>query len=69
MDHYTPDEDSLGCNQEAIKKRFVYLWALMPLTRAVDTLIITLKDPNTEIGKMLKQLSETYDFVKWHINS
>ena len=69
MDHYTPDEKSLGFNQEAIKKRFVYLWALMPLTRAVDTLIITLKDPNTEVGKMLKQLSETYDFVKWHINS
>lgn len=69
MDNYIPDENSLGFNQETIKKRFVYLWALMPLTRAVDTLIITLKDPNTEIGKMLKQLSETYDFVKWYINN
>ena len=45
--------------KEAIKKRSVFLWSLMPLTRPVDTLIIILKDKNSEVGKMLKELDDT----------
>ena len=70
MDTYTSDEESLGLDSDIIKRRNVLLWALMPLTRPVDTLVVTLKDPNSEIGKMLKQLSVIYkDFVEWNINS
>ena len=40
----------------------------MPLTRPVDTLIITLKDQNSEVGLMLKQLADVYsDFIEWNI--
>lgn len=66
---YVPNEESLGFDQEKVKMRSVYLWALMPLTRPIDTLIITLKDKDSEIGKMLKQLADTYpDFIEWNIN-
>ena len=51
---------------EGIKK-YVYTWVLMPLTRPVDRLVITLKDPESEIGRVLKELSESYEFVEWHI--
>lgn len=51
---------------EVKRDRFVYLWALIPMTRAIDTLVITLKDENSNIGKKLKELHlENPDFVKW----
>lgn len=62
---YQPNEDDLGYDLEVKKQRNALLWALMPLTRPVDTLVITLKDPNSNIGKMLKQLSEAFSFVTW----
>lgn len=68
LDTYQPDEDALGFDPEIIKKRSVYLWSLMPLTRPIDTLVITLKDPNSEVGKILKQLADIYPFVEWNIN-
>ena len=51
---------------EGIKK-YVYTWALMPMTRPVDRLVITLKEPNSEIGVILKNLSKSFDFIKWNI--
>lgn len=53
--------------QEGIKK-YVYTWLLMPLTRPVDRLVITLKDPQSEIGIILKNLSRRFDFLNWHID-
>lgn len=68
MDNYVLPEDYLGFDKDLIKKRNVLLWSLIPLTRPVDTLIITLSDPNSEVGKMLKELADTYkDSVEWHI--
>ena len=58
-----------GLSLEEGKKRFVYTWALMPLTRPVDSLVITMKDPNSEIGVILKNLSNQFvDFMTWHID-
>lgn len=48
-------------------KKYVYTWILMPLTRPVDRLVITLKDPQSEIGVVLKKLSERFEFIKWNI--
>lgn len=49
-----------------------YMWALMPLTRAIDTLVITLSDPNCEIGRILQKMSQDkrhYDgIIEWRIN-
>ena len=66
------DRDEIAKNypgldvEEGIRK-YVYTWVLMPLTRPVDRLVITLKDPNSEIGRILKILSESFEFVEWHI--
>lgn len=50
---------------EVIKRRFIYLWLLIPLTRAIDTLIITLKDVNSELGRELLELCEQHDFIEY----
>ena len=48
-----------------------YLWALMPLTRPIDTLIITLRDPNSEVGVLLRKMHDDrrhYDgLIEWRI--
>ncbi len=48
------------------RKRFVYLWALIPMTRAIDTLIITLKNKESQIAKVMRELYEDNpDFIEW----
>ena len=51
---------------EEKKKKFVYLWSLIPLTRAIDTLVITIKNKNSDVYKFLRKAYERYpDFVQW----
>lgn len=58
-------ELALETEEEKMKK-FVYLWALIPLTRAIDTLIITVKSKDSEIGRKLYNIySKHPDFVDW----
>lgn len=69
LNTYKLTEDELCFDPEVAKKRNVLLWALMPLTRPIDTLVITLSDTDSEIGKMLKQLADIYpDFIEWNVN-
>ena len=50
------------------RDEYVKLWSLIPLTRAMDTLIITLNNPDSEIGKILKKIAINFsDYVKWLI--
>lgn len=42
------------------------MWSLIPLTRAVDSLIITISDPDSHIGKLLKDLCDG-EFATWNI--
>ncbi len=50
------------------KRKFLYNWAMIPLTRAIDTLIITLKDPESEVGKMLRDITKRCeDYASWYI--
>lgn len=47
------------------KKKFMQNWALIPMTRAIDTLILALKDVNSVESKMLLELAELHsDFVE-----
>lgn len=46
----------------------IYMWILMPLTRAIDTLVITIREEKSEIGQLLYELSKMYDFVEWRIH-
>lgn len=51
---------------EERKKKFIFNWAMIPLTRAIDTLIIVLKDISSDEARLFKQISdECCDFVMW----
>lgn len=50
---------------EETKKKYMLNWALLPMTRAIDTLIITLKDGNNTYSESLLRLAEQHlDYVK-----
>lgn len=49
-------------NDEQINK-MLYTWCLMPLTRAIDTLVIEIEDMNSQIGKILCTLSNEYNDI------
>ena len=50
---------------EEKKKRYMLNWALMPMTRAIDTLLISLDDENSVFSKMIIEMSEEYvDYVE-----
>lgn len=51
---------------EERKRKYLYNWAMIPLTRAIDTLVITIKDPNSKAAKLLREIAEEHpDFVNW----
>lgn len=48
------------------KRKFAFVWCRMPMTRPIDTLVITLKNPQSELGKILHSLAkDCSDFVQW----
>lgn len=48
------------------KKKYLYNWAMMPLTRAIDTLILTVKNPDSKVSRVLKRLAKNKpDYVSW----
>lgn len=63
-----PTESLVLESPEDRKRKFVYLWSLMPITRPMDTLIITLDNPDSEVGKILHTIADRYpDFVEWDV--
>ncbi len=52
-------------------KIMTYLWSLMPLTRPIDTLVITLRNPHGEVGQIIKKMHDDkrhYDgIIEWRI--
>jgi hypothetical protein len=51
---------------EEKRDRFVYLWSLIPLTRAIDTLVLTIKDKDSRIHGILREIyEENPDFIQW----
>ena len=66
---YIDDPDtSFGLTPEQRKLDFAYQWSLMPLSRPINTLVIHLKDKDSEVGHLLKQMSEDMsDIIKWEI--
>lgn len=48
------------------RKRFVNLWSLIPLTRAIDTLVITIRDKESPVCKNLRNIYEKHpDYIEW----
>ena len=51
---------------EQKRKQFVNQWTLIPLTRAINTLIITLKDKDSETAEFLKSVYKANsDYITW----
>lgn len=61
-----PEENQLIMeSHEEQERRYVGLWGLIPMTRAIDTLIITLNNLDSDYSKMLLELaSEIPDIVE-----
>lgn len=62
-------KDSSDCtvlgDLEEIKRQDVYRWLFMPLTRAIDTIVITVDDPESPIAQLLKAVALRFpDFVE-----
>ena len=52
--------------EEEKKEKFVSLWTLIPLTRAIDTLVIVLKDMNSTFSQKLREVCrENPDYIEW----
>ena len=66
-DYKETEEDALLLESpKERKKKYIYNWAMLPLTRAIDTLIITIKDNDSDTAKLLREVaSECRDFVTW----
>ncbi len=65
---YVPGEvDSLLLETpEERKGKYLLNWAMIPLTRAIDTIVITLKNPMSKAALFLKEVAvECSDFVTW----
>ena len=42
-------------------------WAFIAFTRSIDSIVITLRDTESRIGKVLKKIHEKYpDFINWY---
>lgn len=48
------------------RKEFAANWLLIPLTRSIDTLVIQIKDSDSFIGKILREIYEkNKEYVEW----
>ena len=48
------------------RNKFINLWSLIPLTRAIDTLIITIKNKDSKIAKVLREIYlKNTDNIEW----
>lgn len=66
--HDMPVESGIINNPDKQKWEQVFQWIMMPLTRAIDTLVITVADVNSEIASMLRKAAAKHtDFVKCKI--
>jgi hypothetical protein len=69
MTLYTADDNrnELMLESEAeLRTKYLLNWLFMPLTRAIDTVVISLKSRESEIGKMLFKIAEeNQDYINW----
>lgn len=66
---FDPNEESNSLILESKEERrlkYINNWMMIPLTRAIDTIVITLDDAESDIGKLLCKISEeNSDYVSW----
>ena len=66
-DYYVDQPDpNIANTLEQRMHNYVYTWSLMPITRPVSKLVIVLKDPDSEVGRILYDIHTRYnDIVDW----
>ena len=66
---FDPNEESNSLileSKEERRRKYINNWMMIPLTRAIDTIVITLDDAGSDIGKLLFKISEeNSDYVSW----
>ena len=51
---------------EERKKKYLYNWAMIPLTRAIDTLVITIRNPQSKMASFIREVADICeDYVMW----
>jgi len=56
-------------SDEVKKELFVANWCLIPLTRAMDTIVLHIEDSNSYISKILKDIyNDGHDYIEWISN-
>ena len=64
---YNPEERNNGLLLERPtdrKNKYILNWALLPMTRAIDTLVITIKNQHSLIGNILERLARQFpDYI------
>lgn len=67
-EQFEPDPHIFASQAEQLKD-YLWMWTMLPFTRAIDTLVITLEDPNSETGQFLKHIADlNEDIVHWEID-
>lgn len=60
--------ESLFYDQDLASIEFAKKWLMIPLTRAIDSLIIHIEDPESYVGQVLKAVHIKFpDVVKWDV--
>lgn len=63
-----PIDENTIADRQKLKRELAYQWVMIPLTRAVDTLVITIKDTSSSFAEMLRKVAkEHHDFVECYI--
>ncbi len=51
---------------EARASRAAWQWVMIALTRPIDTLVITLRDKESEVAKVIDAVARSHgDFIEW----
>jgi len=63
----SPEElGGLFDSQEDLARNYAAQWIMIPLTRAMDTLVINIKDSESEVGQVIEKVAmRCKDFVEW----
>jgi hypothetical protein len=65
IDEEEPGQISFESPEEK-RKIFAHRWAMIPLTRAIDTIIITINDPESEYAQILRDISLKHpDYIEF----
>jgi len=62
----SPDRQASTPDTSEGVRRHASRWMMIPLSRPMDTLVLNLKEPSSDLGRVLRKAERRYpDFVQW----